>query len=146
MIRRPPRSTRTDTLFPYTTLFRSGCGGGVERYRRCLDQVQAIRYHGDIRSRDEEMLGMGSVVAIETVDEPGDTGAAWQFNAGAGGLNSAGEVPAEPGVIRLVYQCELMEEASCHYQVDRVDRRGTDLRSEERRVGKEGVSTFISGS
>src|SRR3546814_9718191 len=28
MIRRPPRSTRTDTLFPYTTLFRS---------RRCRD-------------------------------------------------------------------------------------------------------------
>src|SRR3546814_19348463 len=26
MIRRPPRSTRTDTLFPYTTLFRSGEG------------------------------------------------------------------------------------------------------------------------
>src|SRR3546814_4945619 len=25
MIRRPPRSTRTDTLFPYTTLFRSLC-------------------------------------------------------------------------------------------------------------------------
>src|SRR3546814_3651351 len=28
MIRRPPRSTRTDTLFPYTTLFRSEYGGG----------------------------------------------------------------------------------------------------------------------
>src|SRR3546814_20459349 len=28
MIRRPPRSTRTDTLFPYTTLFRSGEGFG----------------------------------------------------------------------------------------------------------------------
>src|SRR3546814_4253113 len=29
MIRRPPRSTRTDTLFPYTTLFRSrSCGSG----------------------------------------------------------------------------------------------------------------------
>src|SRR3546814_11155969 len=27
MIRRPPRSTRTDTLFPYTTLFRSSCYG-----------------------------------------------------------------------------------------------------------------------
>src|SRR3546814_4445354 len=27
MIRRPPRSTRTDTLFPYTTLFRSMSGG-----------------------------------------------------------------------------------------------------------------------
>src|SRR3546814_6495112 len=30
MIRRPPRSTRTDTLFPYTTLFRSP-GEGVRR-------------------------------------------------------------------------------------------------------------------
>src|SRR3546814_7831097 len=33
MIRRPPRSTRTDTLFPYTTLFRSFvrtlCGGRI---------------------------------------------------------------------------------------------------------------------
>src|SRR3546814_15958255 len=32
MIRRPPRSTRTDTLFPYTTLFRStGIGAAVKR-------------------------------------------------------------------------------------------------------------------
>src|SRR3546814_12843582 len=32
MTRRPPRSTRTDTLFPYTTLFRSleAYGGGLE--------------------------------------------------------------------------------------------------------------------
>src|SRR3546814_4512424 len=29
MIRRPPRSTRTDTLFPYTTLFRSVAGAGL---------------------------------------------------------------------------------------------------------------------
>src|SRR3546814_16007499 len=29
MIRRPPRSTRTDTLFPYTTLFRSDAGNTV---------------------------------------------------------------------------------------------------------------------
>src|SRR3546814_19294456 len=29
MIRRPPRSTRTDTLFPYTTLFRSHLCSGV---------------------------------------------------------------------------------------------------------------------
>src|SRR3546814_10672827 len=31
MIRRPPRSTRTDTLFPYTTLFRSGDSPGAQR-------------------------------------------------------------------------------------------------------------------
>src|SRR3546814_20352053 len=29
MIRRPPRSTRTDTLFPYTTLFRSAYGAAA---------------------------------------------------------------------------------------------------------------------
>src|SRR3546814_18076012 len=34
MIRRPPRSTRTDTLFPYTTLFRSLLGvDGIARQR-----------------------------------------------------------------------------------------------------------------
>src|SRR3546814_4474118 len=31
MIRRPPRSTRTDTLFPYTTLFRSPLYPGISR-------------------------------------------------------------------------------------------------------------------
>src|SRR3546814_18929537 len=35
MIRRPPRSTRTDTLFPYTTLFRSNASSEVE-YRGAL--------------------------------------------------------------------------------------------------------------
>src|SRR3546814_433303 len=36
MIRRPPRSTRTNTLFPYTTLFRSGSPGqdvGCDHFR-----------------------------------------------------------------------------------------------------------------
>src|SRR3546814_2169167 len=35
MIRRPPRSTRTDTLFPYTTLFRSSCPRGKRRTSMC---------------------------------------------------------------------------------------------------------------
>src|SRR3546814_13775845 len=34
MIRRPPRSTRTDTLFPYTTLFRSHPAAGAGARRR----------------------------------------------------------------------------------------------------------------
>src|SRR3546814_6205989 len=33
MIRRPPRSTRTDTLFPYTTLFRSNPKGVLYEHR-----------------------------------------------------------------------------------------------------------------
>src|SRR3546814_16914283 len=40
MIRRPPRSTRTDTLFPYTTLFRSVLGGDRDR----LAQPQRIGF------------------------------------------------------------------------------------------------------
>src|SRR3546814_18508525 len=37
MIRRPPRSTRTDTLFPYTTLFRSDAGDDRDRRRPAGD-------------------------------------------------------------------------------------------------------------
>src|SRR3546814_12655097 len=44
MIRRPPRSTRTDTLFPYTTLFRSA---GQSRHRRGLVSAHAIHDRGD---------------------------------------------------------------------------------------------------
>src|SRR3546814_9431999 len=40
MIRRPPRSTRTDTLFPYTTLFRSvGTGRHAEPADQAGDQI-----------------------------------------------------------------------------------------------------------
>src|SRR3546814_3250557 len=38
MIRRPPRSTRTDTLFPYTTLFRSE----IDQHRAPLELVGAV--------------------------------------------------------------------------------------------------------
>src|SRR3546814_2638130 len=43
MIRRPPRSTRTDTLFPYTTLFRSARPGSLRastKRRTCCSTVE----------------------------------------------------------------------------------------------------------
>src|SRR3546814_18285864 len=48
MIRRPPRSTRTDTLFPYTTLFRSwpAPAGKAEQVRydsRCNENNEMLR-------------------------------------------------------------------------------------------------------
>src|SRR3546814_1937997 len=43
MRRRPPRSTRTDTLFPYTTLFRSGGGDDLERRRAGLREPRDRR-------------------------------------------------------------------------------------------------------
>src|SRR3546814_19179582 len=42
MIRRPPRSTRTDTLVPYTTLFRSDAGPEHTRDRQRAILVQAV--------------------------------------------------------------------------------------------------------
>src|SRR3546814_2197731 len=50
MIRRPPRSTRTDTLFPYTTLFRSFVrsrsflGSDVRRRRSLFEFVFAVGF------------------------------------------------------------------------------------------------------
>src|SRR3546814_14514738 len=45
MIRRPPRSTRTDTLLPYTTLFRAGL------------QTEHLRYHMVDGVRTKMLLG-----------------------------------------------------------------------------------------
>src|SRR3546814_10697419 len=46
MIRRPPRSTRTDTLFPYTTLFRSPGVRSCNTGRRARDEVPITRFFG----------------------------------------------------------------------------------------------------
>src|SRR3546814_8209979 len=48
MIRRPPRSTRTDTLFPYTTLFRSieFAGHDPRQRRRTTEQHQRLHHVG----------------------------------------------------------------------------------------------------
>src|SRR3546814_2348254 len=56
MIRRPPRSTRTDTLFPYTTLFRSPSGASHRRpYRRHAGRAlspQRSRHQAEDRSEE----------------------------------------------------------------------------------------------
>src|SRR3546814_10724187 len=69
MIRRPPRSTRTDTLFPYTTLFRSVLGrelpGQIMKagLRLDLHPMESVRtavgwagdaFHGCTHRRSEE--------------------------------------------------------------------------------------------
>src|SRR3546814_4015007 len=54
MIRRPPRSTRTDTLFPYTTLFRSAgrSRSGVQNANSlCLSKAKADRVANCRRQR-----------------------------------------------------------------------------------------------
>src|SRR3546814_2029266 len=53
MIRRPPRSTRTDTLFPYTTLFRSQCV--------YLELQEWFGHHQAMLTDDQGLLALNSV-------------------------------------------------------------------------------------
>src|SRR3546814_19120895 len=70
MIRRPPRSTRTDTLFPYTTLFRSVgahdiIGGEAKNlgFKRTLLMTTGLRGSGII----EELTGKIEYQGVEVV-------------------------------------------------------------------------------
>src|SRR3546814_6120112 len=53
MIRRPPRSTRTDTLFPYTTLFRSKDRVLDREHRRGIDRLALEHALGERALRHE---------------------------------------------------------------------------------------------
>src|SRR3546814_11653923 len=82
MIRRPPRSTRTDTLFPYTTLFRSSYGfdgrvvfapklgdaqlhfGGSAHWRDLGDTFDSVQYRQRplVHSTDTRFIDTGSLI------------------------------------------------------------------------------------
>src|SRR3546814_9056739 len=75
MIRRPPRSTRTDTLFPYTTLFRSpltvvGGGGSTQDAHRNAYWTSFSRTTG-IPLREDSWRGGVGVIRTKVVG--GDT-------------------------------------------------------------------------
>src|SRR3546814_18902866 len=61
MIRRPPRSTRTDTLFPYTTLFRSledrraAILASIDEQGKLGDELRADIEAADSKSRREDL-------------------------------------------------------------------------------------------
>src|SRR3546814_3126958 len=75
MIRRPPRSTRTDTLFPYTTLFRSrvtgraghgayrGGTGRLARYRACR-KLQRLDFEIEALRSEEHTSELQSLMRI----------------------------------------------------------------------------------
>src|SRR3546814_13456273 len=68
MIRRPPRSTRTDTLFPYTTLFRSVVVDPVN-VQQLLDDARVV---GAVAAPHPPVVAGGAVGALEHHDEPAD--------------------------------------------------------------------------
>src|SRR3546814_14676770 len=120
MIRRPPRSTRTDTLFPYTTLFRALAAGATipcADYLGFGDLTPEVLDYILFTSRDRG----GNELATVTADLNGDL-----FRLPAGPVSFAAG---------LVYRTE-----KGWRDPDPL----TVLRSEERGVGNEGVSTCRS--
>src|SRR3546814_12630937 len=115
MIRRPPRSTRTDTLFPYTTLFRSEprrgertAAGAIRRPFSCYCPLRLCAGSlGSVRSRSGVLGGLGAVGAL------------------CGGTFGRDEI------VRRVDDSDVREGLR---EVPKL------ARSEERRVGKECVS------
>src|SRR3546814_18245689 len=77
MIRRPPRSTRTDTLFPYTTLFRSQLSGRRGGHSSGVCEDIGLRPAGEIeigtgRQEFEACLGeRGAFLAYQPLVEIG---------------------------------------------------------------------------
>src|SRR3546814_9949801 len=68
MIRRPPRSTRTDTLFPYTTLFRSP-GTTTSVYIRGAETGQTVILYDGVRLQDVSAPdGAAALTNIMTAD------------------------------------------------------------------------------
>src|SRR3546814_17778045 len=68
MIRRPPRSTRTDTLFPYTTLFRSVLARNRTEHRQL--HLMSVVDDGFVFFRDFQIHGHHS---LEVQAAEGDT-------------------------------------------------------------------------
>src|SRR3546814_13111603 len=120
MIRRPPRSTRTDTLFPYTTLFRSHAALEGADGRAVLDTEAAI--------------GLDFALIVD----PGNTeldSALWFDQAFQQSVL---------GIARVAFN---ERPQTMHHFVDGLHELGLVRiagRSEERRVGKECVSTCRS--
>src|SRR3546814_15571633 len=64
MIRRPPRSTRTDTLFPYTTLFRSVREEETVNYEISKTVKTHVRESGTVRRVTAAILVDGKMVTV----------------------------------------------------------------------------------
>src|SRR3546814_12421311 len=95
MIMRPPRTTRTDTLFPFTTVLRSSASAPARRLRRAcscraVPTNEALEFqqhvaHGSAGERDG-MLGGQEVTFERCADQVDDRSGLLQWLVGAVGL------------------------------------------------------------
>src|SRR3546814_21038590 len=120
MIRRPPRSTRTDTLFPYTTLFRSLrlCGRTQPKRKRRRRQNQQ-RPHGNER----QAVKFARLFKISH-----------QISADAHLW-----LAPPPGATAISGNCDQPSQSASANRPEKIT--AVHLRSDERRSGKEGDRT-----
>src|SRR3546814_16177806 len=123
MIRRPPRATRTDTLFPYTTLFRSRRRCGIRGGARC-----GIRLGIGLCIGPGVGRGRGIRRSVGRWDRPWRPVLLWNADGDADGL------PAEAATAPLKVPLLTPPVPGA------VEQAPHRRRSEERRVGKECVS------
>src|SRR3546814_14225234 len=100
MIRRPPRSTRTDTLFPYTTLFRSARRARVlhDFDRELVERLQenyrqtgiALRLEHDVTALERAGAGRVRIAGVAEAFDAVLFATGRQPNTGDLGLDAAG--------------------------------------------------------
>src|SRR3546814_10354313 len=114
MIRRPPRSTRTDTLFPYTTLFRS---------HDHVEQHQVRRLLGCDRQRFLAAVGGDDLVAVAREQGADHAEVGWLVvddQDAAGGVGRSGHARSEEhtselqSLMRISYAVFCLKKKNIH--------------------------------
>src|SRR3546814_17817737 len=95
MIRRPPRSTRTDTLFPYTTLFRSG---EIDRDEVRLIAGPAIEHQQRIPTVEPEDFGVAQRGERDRHELVWPVGVEAEIGRRAVGIAAKGQPDIETGI------------------------------------------------
>src|SRR3546814_6370955 len=93
MIRRPPRSTRTDTLFPYTTLVRSPLGAVDQQMARARQFLE--KHHIRFQAGVNEDLAATAIWGTQQLDLFGDSnydGVFAMWYAKGPGVDRSGDV------------------------------------------------------
>src|SRR3546814_15181430 len=148
MIRLPPRSTRTDTLFPYTTLFRSWTG--VSTISRILivedEWLIAAQLEQVLNDIGFEVLGpvFNVAAALEIIAQNDVSGAVLDVNLNGESSFPIAEVLAERGVPYLFITGYSADDLPPKFQGRLLLHKPLPpdvLRSEECLVENEGVST-----
>src|SRR3546814_14372232 len=113
MLRRPPRSTRTDTLFPYTTLFRSPAARGVVARRRRRRPARRRAVAATRGHRRDHAAGLGLQPPDRRQRRAGGSGRGVVLGAGDAGAGAGvrGVAAADAGEIGR----EACRESVCQY-------------------------------